>query len=171
MGLPITTLDDYKVGYFKLPFNDSNLKDLQSFIDRQELGYLEDLLGCELAQLFIDDLDSITNLPVTQRFIDIYNRFCYESNCLQIKSNGLNEVLKSFIWSDYIRYIQTPQTLVGTKQNNSEVSINLGLQASRITEVYNNGIDSYCAIQYFINDNISNYPEYEGVSKKYTSWL
>ena len=113
MGLPITSINDYKAGGYSLPLNDVTKKDLITDLNRYERKYLCDLLGYEVFNLFIADLDTGTNIPTEQRFTDIFNELNVSSECHGGKfiSFGIKEMLKGFVSFEYIRAIEFPSTM------------------------------------------------------------
>ena len=79
MALPITQPTDY-IGEVKISSNQYGEKDLLLYIERYEREILEELLGCDLAEAFINDFDNVLGAPTEQRFIDIYESFCIDDN-------------------------------------------------------------------------------------------
>ena len=57
---------------------------LEACITDHESSYLIKLLGLELSNLFIADLTS--QVPVTQRFLDIFNKIEVQDPCLMINT-------------------------------------------------------------------------------------
>ena len=177
---------DFTVGIYLIATDCYDEANLQYYIDRFEKEYLQKLLGCELYQLFVDDLNGDTPpAPTSQRFIDIYEEFCedsdfanivvrgygkfYEDDCAGCGkiwiSKGMLDMLQGFIFFHYVRdqkYLNTP---VGDVVNRNEVSreANGGELMFGVTERFNAAVESYQAIQYRICDNLGDYPEYKGV--------
>jgi hypothetical protein len=171
LGYPLTNIEDYKGGVFALPLNDFTEKNLQSYINRYEKIYLQMLLGCELEQLFIDDLDE-NNIPQSERFQKIFNEFCYDDDCDTIlQSFGILDMLKSFIYFEYGRKISNQLSSVGGRRNVGENQEYVQDSGTPLLDNYNNGVESYQSIQHFICDNDYDYPEYNGQLIEYTSFL
>ena len=145
--------------------------ELQIFIDEFEKDYLVDMLGCELYDLFIADLNN--GIPQTPIYLSIYNEFCIDKGVCrnQWKSEGMVKMLEKFIFWEYTRDQKVRNTPSGNVANEVEASRETNFPASRIYTNYNKGIDSYCAIQWFICDNLSDYPTFNGLTKEKTSWL
>ena len=55
MGILVSSTDF--TGYYKLPINTRNTSELNEVISLKERLYLNKVLGVDLAQLFIDDLN------------------------------------------------------------------------------------------------------------------
>lgn len=168
MALPITQISDFEAGRFALPRNPDLMKQLDAFIDENEECVLDDLLGCELAALFIADLD-VDNIPQTQRFIDIMNKFCVDVNeCGHIiKSNGIKQMLKGFVYFYFGRSLSDILSTVGAIRASGENS-KQALQASTLLRNnFNYSIDTFQSIQEYICLNPEEYPEYNGVERNY----
>jgi len=161
---------DYQNGTICIAVNSLIEPELQSYIDTFEKIYLQDLLGCNLYDLFIDDLDS--NVPQTPRFSTIFNELCFETYCgIELKSLGIKEMLKRFIYWEWERKNRVKNTITGNRVNENEVSREASFASSDIYQVYNEGIDTYKAIQSYICKNESDYSDFKGKMKEKTSWL
>ena len=169
MGLPINTVTDFKGGLYKLPLNQLTLKDFTPYIDDQENRALTFLLGVELAGLFLADLDAVTNLPTTQRFIDIYYAFFTSEDCCKEKSEslGIKKYLQGLIWFYYIRDNNTQNGMLGAQSNISENSEPAPLKKTRAIRLYNQSIGTLQAIQQYICKNSDTYPEYDGFNREF----
>lgn len=168
MPLPITQNTDY-VGEFQITQDKFSTKKLNTYINRYELTYLNRLLGCELAKLFIADLNP-SGVPTDQRFIDIYDIFCKMIACELEESAGIKEMLLGFI---YFEYVKNNNSFVGTSGNKSSETENSNEAGSLVHNVYaryNLSIETYSAIQAYICDNMTVYPEFEGVKLFFNHW-
>lgn len=171
MPLPITKHTDYETGVYKLPFSSITKKDLTSYIDTYELKYLQDLLGCELAKLFIADLTGVENAPTEDRFIYIYNAFCNDETCHFERSEGIKVMLQGFMFWEYGKTLTTELAMNGAVDSSSENSTRGKQSGTKLLSNYNNSITSYTAIQEYICGNEEIYPEFKGKRKEYTSFL
>ena len=160
-------------GEFRISLQDQN-DDLEAVIDRLEVEVLQDLLGKELYDLFIADLDGgdIPEAPQTQRFIDIYNAI-YEDETIIIRSEGMLAMLRIFIWFEWTKQTGMQNTPVGMIKNEFENGTNLSNVNAGIESTYNRAIKSYRAIVDYIIINSTTYPEYgsKGIIRQYISWL
>ena len=129
------------------------------YIEKYEKKYLLKLLGAELYDLFISDLTvSDPQVPQTQRFLDIFNSFNIDESSCVVTSEGIRKMLTQLIYFHYVRENQVINTAGGTVSN----SVELGLPASfkgNIVQAYNEGVDNSHAIQWYICDNSTDYPE------------
>jgi len=164
MGVIIDTAD-FSTGKFKIP--QSIFTDLNSYIDRYEERYLAELLGSNLKDAFISDLSS--QVPVSARFININSAFITDDgNCLR-KSFGIKDMLCGFIFFEYIRDVHLKGSISGQVKSTNEVSEVVGTE-NFIDHFYNESVETYASIQWYIDQNISEYPEYNGICKQIGHW-
>lgn len=169
MPLPITKTIDYKTGVYQLPFSHITKDDLSVFIEELEPIYLDDLLGCELAELFIADCNN--GVFTEPRFQVIYDQLCNESFCEYKRSLGIKIMLKGFIYFEYGRTLTNQLLMEGAQRSISENNTNVSQFSTRIIPNYNRSVDTYKAIQQYICDHKSDYPEFKGKDKNYSSPL
>jgi hypothetical protein len=166
--LNITPID-FEDGPYCIATNKHTTSQLQSYIDEWEVKYLEDMLGCALYTLFAADLNS--GVPQSQRFIDIFNPFCIDDDCGQRRSEGIKTMIEKFVFWKYVRDQKVSNTNTGNIVNSNEVSRETSFSESKLYQIYNEAIKTYCNIQWYICDNSNLYPEFEGIVKRKTSWL
>jgi hypothetical protein len=193
MALPITEPTDY-VGEVKISSNQYDEKDLLLYIQRYEREVLESLLGCELADEFINDLD-VDNNSTEQRFIDINGPFCIDDNLntgfmccysyfyeynytghgcrIQWRSRGIKELLKSMIYFYYTRDQKVKNTITGNVVNQNNVSREASFAESNIKRIYNDILKTRNAIQWRICKNADDldYTKYNGLFERAISIL
>lgn len=173
------------VGRVAISQNKFDAADLQSYIDELEIKYLDDLLGCELSALLITDLAlPVSGEPTAQRFKNIYDKFCHDITGLvfplpwhhdffeffversrQNRSRGIKEMLKGFIYFEYVRDQPLTNSSIGVSESKGVASSLVTSQNSGLSFRYNDSINDYWNIQFFINENLTDYPEYNGVRK------
>lgn len=163
---------DFEKGFYKIASNCHTEYDLQDYIDKYEKCYLIDLLGCDLYNLFVADLDlptaPPTPVPLSLRFLEIYNAFCVDdpNQCDAVwESEGMIDMLKGFVYFHYVRDYKFQTSQTGTIVNNNEVSReanNLELQ-NGVSERFNRAQGSYWSIRrYIIDKGDVIYPEFNG---------
>lgn len=152
---------------------------LDQYIDAYEETFLENLLGCGLFDLFKADLDADPSGTLSeQRFIDIFDKFCIESDSQgsllkdcnkQYISHGMKDMVTGYIYFMYNRDYFITSPTVGKMVNAPEDGENVhgALLAADNYERWNRAIETYKSIQYFICKNRVDYPEYRGVDKDY----
>lgn len=189
--MSLLTATDF-TGIFAVSQNKYDSAKLQLYIDQLEESYLEELMGCDLYALYKADLD-VNNIPQTQRFIDIFNKFCYDTQyCVkdcepnyfdyplyflnycfnyQNKSRGIKDMLRGFMFAEYTRDQQITNSSIGANKSTGVASSLVANSAQAIRRHYNDSIKDYWNIQYYIVENESTYPEFKGVKKEYISIL
>lgn len=188
--MSFTTPSDYK-GINNITQNKYDVSYLQEYIDELEEEYLTDLLGCELYDLFIADLD-LSGLPQSARFIAIYEKICedidsllflnpynpfyydyYDSYCYhrQNRSRGMVEMLKSFVYAEYVREQANTNSSIGLNKSKGVASDPVRLDGSAIRRNFNKGINDFWNIQYYICENSVTYPEFNGIRREKLSIL
>ena len=171
MGILIAS-NDFNNGEYVINNNDNTKQNLKEFISNYEKAYIYELLGIELGNLFIADLDSITNKPQTQRFIDIYEPIFFKKYNKIYQSKGLKEVLKGLVYGEFTNSQNYKNTINGNTQSIYQVGETGETVSSLRNGViikYNKSVSSFYAIQLYICDNKTVYPEFDGVTKDYAS--
>ena len=146
---------DFLSGPYSIPQDECS--NIQPWIDKYEKQYLIELLGCELYDLFIADL--VDGVPQTQRFIDIYNEFCIDDDSCVRRSEGMKEMVKQLVYFYIMRDLPVRKTQTGVYFNNNEVSNGPTYSNFNLIEGFNDGVRNYHEIQWYIDDNLSTYPE------------
>ena len=166
----ITKIADYS-GRYQIAKDSYSKKTLGYYIDTLETSLINQLLGAELGALFIADLD-VNGVPVTQRFIDIYNSFAIDDGCRLRSSSGMKSYLLGQIYFDYCRNDNTYNSQIGNKagvSENSEIASNLWHD---LGQRYNIAIENGKSIQWYVSCYKSeDYPEYKGTKLQITHWL
>lgn len=169
MGKIVKTTDF--VGKYSISQSSFNTTDLQAFIDKYEKVYLRDLLGLTLGDLLYTDIASGTFLPpVTTRYSVLFNAIAQEINGCDVISNGIKEMLLGFIYWEFVKTASTHNTITGNVMAQNEVSEQVDFSSTEIYNNYNEAINSYRAIQIYINANSSTYPEFNGKMKVKAHW-
>jgi hypothetical protein len=161
MGLLIVKSDF--VGKFELAksINDK----IDSYIAKYEENYLRDLLGSELFTLFKNDV--IDNEPQSEEYLTIFNPINININDVEVRSEGLKDMLLGFIYFDYERDNRYKTSNIGQTKNNPDSGSN-EFDLFHLNSRYNDSIKTYQNIQYYICANKSIYPTYKGLEKSYT---
>ena len=156
------------VGFFEISTTNKTETILLEYINIFEERILKQLLGNDLALLFIADL--VDGIPQTEKFTDIFNSLpcagCADD--VNIISNGIKYILTGMIFYHYSIDRQTLNTQSGVARLEVEASKVLSYDNSaRFAEVrFNSALESYLAVQTFIKTNSGNYPEFKGVELK-----
>jgi len=171
--MSLTKYTDY-IGFYQIAKGSGNTDRIQTYIDEIEPVMLRNLLGCALYDLFIADIDPITNKPVTARFLSIYNAINVDVSTgsgEQKRSLGMVEMLKGFTYYNFVGDSDFFNTISGNVSNQFSNSLSVNAMQIGLTERYNLGKQTYDVIQWFICDNSTDYPEYNGLNIEVITWL
>ena len=168
MSLILTT-DDFSTGRFKIPKNTKQTADLQVYLDRVEAEYLPQLFGVELYNLFVADYNSApAGQPTAPRFILIFDPFLFQDDQRYLRSEGIKEMLKGFVYYLYLRDRITRVTTTGLKETKSENADNVSGTHHDLNSRFNEAVESYQAMQsYMLNVDPDDYPEFKGIVQRY----
>lgn len=167
MGLLIVKSDF--VGKYSLATSTKGNDNINDYIERYEEQILLELLGIELFDLFKADVDGVTRLPITDIYLDLYNKINFMYCERLYTSFGLKNILLAIIYFYYIRDNVTKQTVNGDVKIQTEVS----QQANQTYLLlrYNEAIQSYNAIQRYCLVNKDVYPTFKGIIKRSASLI
>ncbi len=156
----IVEISDF-IGAAKIQKGTFNTDPFNSIRDEFSDDYIYRLLGVELGDLFLADLDA-NGVPQTARFITIFNAIKQDrDNGGILNSKGIKYYITMIVFFFYARNNNIAISLAGNKVTVSENSNNLVDQTKLVSD-YNKGIDTAKAIQIFINEDSATYPEYNG---------
>lgn len=149
------------------------VSDVQEYLDKFEIIYLQDLLGCELYEEFANDFAILGNAPTDPKFIAIWNMFCKDDSCGIMRSEGITKMLSLFVYFEYLRDQPAKNNIGGMQLNEQANSTASTYSQTNIFTNYNEAIDSYCAIQWYICDNPNNYDysKYNGQYKAIIGYI
>lgn len=162
----ILDITDFDAGKAKINYNSHQEVDLQAYIDRYEKQYLIDMLGVTEYNSLIADL--VSGVPQSAQFVVIYNPLAVEIDSCNLTTNGMKEMLKGFVYFHYVRDNMVQQTTVGSKSTESENSSNISATSALIQSRFNDSVDDLKNIQYYIEQNDDNYPDYNGQEVGYS---
>jgi hypothetical protein len=166
MGYPILKVADF-TGFYNISQNRFVKTDIETFISMYEGQYLDNLLGCELSSLLIADLDVLTNIPVTARFLDLWNPFCedtYRCNQLYYRSTGIKDMLRAFVYYHYVNGQQQGNTIAGNVNQQVETAKQVSGNDNQFNVIlrYNEGVKTFNVLQQRLILNSALYPEFKG---------
>lgn len=148
------TKDDF-FGKYELHVGMYDLPTINDYISIYEQRYLVELLGSELYNQFIADLDN-SNVPQSPNFQFIFNPF-YENIVLHtiIQSEGIKQMLKGFIYFEYLKDKTNQITPNGNVVPMGENSTTTPTTYSMMYARYNEAMRTYRAIQTHIAINLN----------------
>ncbi len=170
MGLVITDYD-FDEGKYVINDNDITRHDLKEYINDYERKFIYQLLGIELGDLFIADLNQDAKIPTTPRFAKIFSPLYFKSSyCHRLmQSKGMIDVLKGLVYTEFVKEQNFKNNFNGNSQNLFESGENVPAYKNGVIIKHNQALDSYNAIQQYICDNKEEYPEFDGERKNYMS--
>lgn len=164
------TYSDFGKGKFELHHGMYEQVKIQAYIDKYERQYLVKLLGVELFNEFVADLNN--NVPQAAKYLKIYNPFEYDnSNCYIFISEGMVDMIKGFIYYQYLKDLTNTVALSGNVRPKGENSENVSTLNSMIYTRYNDSVRTWKAIQFYICDFSNDYLNYNGMSMKTAYWI
>ncbi len=167
----IVQISDF-VGKYAIASNSFTSDALQPYIDKFELSYLRDLLGVDLTDLLLADITTPFAEPDTTIYKTIYNELAIDDSglfCKQLRSIGIKNMLLGFIYFEYVRQQPVKNTITGNVIAQNEASTQAKWGETDIYNIYNESVNAYKAIQYYLEQNLTDYPTYNGLVKHYTS--
>jgi len=168
MSILNITFSDFGKGKFELHGGIYEQSKIQSYIDKFEKRYLLKLFGAELFELFESDV--VNGVPQTQRFLDVFNAFDYDDGCRIVSSDGLIEMLKGFIYFEYVRDQVSQMSVNGNVRPVGENSETIQMFETTMLTRYNDAVMNFQNIQKFMCDNSNNYREFNGVVVRTIYW-
>jgi len=179
---------DFATGKYRISQNPDDTTALTAYIAKYEPDYLINLLGASLYTTFVADLTGGTALPfLTAKYNTLYQPFAQDnlnvsnvfypigggypdlsdatdSNFEQIIiSKGIKEMLKGFIFFEWTRDQAIENTPIGNVEQQGESSSKVKALQAGIKEKFNEAVKTYQAIQWYINQNRSEYSTFNGV--------
>ena len=147
--------------------------DIQSYLDKFEVEYLQDLLGCELYEEFATDFAIDGTKPTDPKFTAIWDSFCKDDSCGIRRSVGIKEMLSFFIYFEYLRDQPVKNNIGGPQVNEQANSTAATTSQTNIVTNYNGGLNSYWSIQWLICDNPDNfdYTKFNGQLKEVIGYI
>lgn len=168
MSILNITFSDFGKGKFELHGGIYEQPKIQFYIDKFEKRYLLKLFGAELFGLFESDL--VNFLPQTQRFIDVFDSFDYDDGCQIVSSDGIIEMLKGFIYFEYVRDLISQMSVNGNVRPVGENSETIGMFETTLLTRYNDAVINFQNIRKFMCDNSSDYREFNGINVQTIYW-
>jgi len=133
---------------------------LDSYIEKYERKYLTILLGVELYDLFIDEIN-VNNPPTDPIFEAIYNYIAFDNGFEIVISNGIKEMLLGFIYFHFVYDNQQYQSPIGIVQQSGENGTVMNITGLSVTR-FNESVDSFRAIQSYIRFHSEDYISFNG---------
>lgn len=166
MGL-IIDKEDF-TGKWSIAFDEYTGEELDEYIETYEKKFIVSLLGAELAELFIADLTA--QVPSEARFLSIFNEFFIDDGDCVFISDGMKKMMLGLIFFHYVSDQHEKNTVSGTVRNNSELASQIP-SFNICVNRWNLATETAKNIQWYICENESLFPEYNGQYIEYTSGI
>jgi hypothetical protein len=167
----ILDISDFSSGKFALHSGMYTTTDIQSYIDKYEKRYLLDLLGADLGNEFVTDIQIGGGSPTESRFIDIYAPIELDYGHELILSDGIKEMLKGFIYFEYLKDQVSTVTAVGMLTPKGENSEPVSGLFTQMYTRYNDAVRSYKGVQKYIWTKHGDYSGFNGRNKSLVYWI
>ena len=159
--MAIITVDNF-VNKYELTLTDFNTTQLTSYIDRYETIALVELFGVELYDLWVIGIGASD--PIYTFLRDSFT--VQLSNGVILNSRGVIDMLTGIVYFYYSRDIMAQQSSNGVVEKKGENSENVSGYFANIQSRWDEAIETYNAIQYYVSDNLDVYPTFEGHIKQ-----
>jgi len=138
-------------------------------IAEYEKPLLYELLGIELYNLFVADLDN--GVPQSTIYLTIYNAFVKEIDDKMITSQGMKEMLVQWVFFYMVRTQPQNNSIQGNVESQGTINKPSTMSYTTLVLKYNKCITNFKAIQKYIESvKDADYPTYKGICKEYLSW-
>lgn len=176
----ITAPEDY-TGKYLITKNATNQAKIQQYIDLYEVQYLIALFGVEFYQQYLDGLALIPTPdplyvklrdPFTSQmegnWVDYGYGLCHNQPLI---SSGIKNMLVGFIYWEYYKDDFSDVNINGQAKTLPENSQNSSVFMANLYSRYNESIRTYHAIQAYIKQNSTDYPNFRGIHKGLVNWF
>jgi hypothetical protein len=167
----ILSLSDFESGKFELHSGMYTQNNIQEYINKYEKRYLIELLGADLCEDFLTDLVAGGGTPTQPRFIDIFDPISIDYGVELIVSDGLKEMLKGFIYYEYLKDQVSQVTAVGMTTPKGENSERVNTLLTQLYTRYNDAARSFKGVQSFIWTKRGDYTGFNGRQKSLVYWI
>jgi len=173
-------IEDF-TGQYNIPKDKFTKLEFQEYIDKYEVLYLQNLLGCEMYEDFNTDFVIPTG-PTQPKYISIWESFCKDNKIIsydywdgfcyscprQVISQGMKEMLLGFLYWEYIGDSKVKADIGGIYKNQQANGEEASFGGSKVYKNYNESISTYCSIQWCIcrNPDSYDYDLYNGIKKE-----
>lgn len=170
MGL-IVNASDFGKGKHELSNGTFQAAAIDAYIEKYEAQYLADLLGADLSSDFINDLTG--GAPTAARFVKIFDPLFVDRPACVIKSEGIKEMLKGFIYFEYAKDLTNKMTPQGNTLPANENADRATTLYTTFYNRYNEAVRSFRTIQQYIclNPEGFDYDKFNGNPKQFATWL
>jgi len=145
---------------------------IQEDIDTIETTWMRNLLGVTEGDAFILECSLNLGVPTSPQYVTIYDYLqledVYCNNEFEYVSSGIKEMLKGVVYSQYYTQKKTVPTVIGKQVIQASNAVS-SPDLFELKRYYNQSINNYRVIQKYIHRNLSDFPDYKGLNKNYST--
>ena len=161
----IVTISDFE-GSFQIQSDTRTTARFNLVRDEYQNEFIYTMMGAELGALFLADLDG-SGVPQTAIYLSLYNAFQEDTDFgALVRSRGIKEAVKAYVWFFFARNNNHLITTSGNTVKRSE-NADVSIDPFYLAQNFNKAIETAHAIQWYINENLSDYPTYNGQELEY----
>ena len=142
--------------------------DLQTYLtDAHETAILYKIMGKTEADLLIADLDASGD-PQSAKWIAIFSDFNFVTSNISWNCIGVKEILKYFVYSEYVGGQSIVNSIAGNVTQSFEASSPEQL-IKKADVIWNRAARNVDILQYYMSQNSTDYPNLISCSIEYNS--
>ena len=169
--MSILKVTDFASGYTKIATDQYTDSDLELFlIDKKLYATIKRIMGDELGQAFIDDLTGDPAIPVTAKWVTIWNDFEATVDDIPFYCIGLKDIIVYLTYCDFVSQQSIVNISSGNNSINQEAASKEGLMKKSVV-VNNRAVEGIRYLQLYLDDNPTDYPNFDGYNFDYQSML
>lgn len=156
---------DFATGLTRIAQDQNTVIDLQTYITADtEKALLYRIMGKTEADLFIADLTASTpQTPQTAKWTALFSAFTWENGSMVYSNIGLKEILKYYIYFDYVSTQPVINQSGGNAHLSQEASNPEGI-IKKADVLINRAYIEATNLQWYMNYNSDTYPNFEAYS-------
>jgi hypothetical protein len=160
------------IGKYAISTPPSHVVLVQQVIDDVEVQWMNNLLGLVDSLAFRTECAGNNGVPTSAQYLTIFNALQLSNWCdsWEQYSSGVKDMLLNAVVVEwYTKSVQFQGTTLGTKQIDSSNSKVVSGTTFKHKNQYNLALTNYRVIQRYIYQNSSDFPDFKGINKNYSS--
>lgn len=171
MAATLINQTDFNGGEYACAITANNTAQFTQLMADVEAQWMAKLLGTTLSAAFIANAALNSGIPTGAAYLKIYNALLLEDAWCgdENYSTGIKNYLKALVWFNWNTTVKYTATQVGQRMQETTNSVPVN-DFSYVVK-YNQAIANMRVIQYYIRQNLADYPDYAGTFEKYNTPL
>ena len=153
---------DFANGLTKISADQNRITDFETFLgEEKENSYIKKILGVDLGQEFIDDLNGSPSIPVQAKFQKIFSYFDFDISGCAETCLGIKTILIYLFYKDYVGQ----QNIINQSSGNAAISREASTDEGLIKKsIYINNLASeeIALLQYYVMQDTTTYEDFNG---------